>query len=89
MEDGIYKLIVTMPQDKQGPLPFYAYGTEDPNGNNLGNFTKIIFTIDPDDSILAQLTMHTRTIDEDGKLLPEKIITARAEIEVRHPKENP
>lgn len=79
-----YKLIAHLPEDKVAILPFYGYTVEDPEGKELGSFTKAVFTLEPDRVFCGKLTLYRKWVDKDGKLQEETIEDVDAEIEVRH-----
>lgn len=71
-----YKLIAHLPMDKVATLPFYGYSIEDPEGNIIDRFNKIVLKIEPHKAPCARMTVYT----------DERIITnVDAEIEIRKP----
>jgi hypothetical protein len=67
-----------MPIDKVATLPFYGYTIEDPEGNVIDRFTKVVFKIEPHKVPCGKLTVYTE----------EQIIKdVDAEIAVRQPEE--
>ena len=62
-----YKLIAHLPEEKVAILPFYGYTIEDPDGNELGQLTKAVFTVEPDKAHCGKLTLYRKTIDKNDK----------------------
>ena len=80
-----YKLIAHLPEEKVAILPFYGYTIEDPDGNELGQFTKAVFTVEPDKAHCGKLTLYRKTIDKNDKIHEDVLENVDAEIEVRQP----
>jgi len=79
----MYKLIAYLPEDRESRVPFYGYTVEDENGKELGSFTKVVFTLDPDKEMFGKLTLHRKYVEE-GILKEEILENVDAEIDVRN-----
>jgi hypothetical protein len=77
----MYKLIAH--ETKDGPTPFWGYTIHDPEGNEIGNITKAIITIDPENAVYPKMTFHRKFLNGE---VPEEQITkdVNVNIEVKH-----